>query len=167
MGAISLYGRDLLVGFWGYTQEEAYTVLQTMDLDVYTLLFQIRQGNRDTGLLLKSRQGIIFFYFHLIRHALRFRLLGSLPIFMDKKVVIYNNNTGITASLRPLLRGENIKLLVAENRKQLRQIMGAEQIHLLITDGFRILYSIGVSLTSLWSTKTCRVLSSITSPSTW
>ena len=53
---------------------------------------------------------------------------------MDKKVVIYNNNTGITASLRPLLRGENIKLLVAENRKQLRQIMGAEQIHLLITD---------------------------------
>lgn len=35
--AISLYGRDLLVGFWGYTQEEAYTVLQTMDLDVYTL----------------------------------------------------------------------------------------------------------------------------------
>lgn len=35
--AISLYGRDLLVGFWGYTQEEAYAVLQTMDLGVYTL----------------------------------------------------------------------------------------------------------------------------------
>ena len=53
---------------------------------------------------------------------------------MDKNVVIYNNNTKITASLRPLLRGENIRLLVAENRKQLRQIMAAEQIHLLITD---------------------------------
>ena len=34
--AISLYGRDLLVGFRGYTQEEAYEVLQGMDLGVYT-----------------------------------------------------------------------------------------------------------------------------------
>lgn len=33
--AISLYGRDLLVGFHGYTQEEAYDVLQSMDLGVY------------------------------------------------------------------------------------------------------------------------------------
>lgn len=33
--AISLYGRDLLVGFRGYTQEEAYAVLQSMDLGVY------------------------------------------------------------------------------------------------------------------------------------
>ncbi len=33
--AISLYGRDLLVGFRGYTQEEAYDVLQSMDLGVY------------------------------------------------------------------------------------------------------------------------------------
>ncbi len=33
--AISLYGRDLLVGFRGYTQEEVYEVLQTMDLGVY------------------------------------------------------------------------------------------------------------------------------------
>ena len=35
--AISLYGRDLLVGFRGYTQEEAYEVLQAMDLGVYTV----------------------------------------------------------------------------------------------------------------------------------
>lgn len=35
--AISLYGRDLLVGFRGYTQEEAYEVLQTMDLGVYSM----------------------------------------------------------------------------------------------------------------------------------
>lgn len=33
--AVSLYGRDLLVGFYGYTQEEAYEVLQSMDLGVY------------------------------------------------------------------------------------------------------------------------------------
>lgn len=33
--AISLYGRDLLVGFYGYTQEEAYTILKSMDLGVY------------------------------------------------------------------------------------------------------------------------------------
>ena len=33
--AISLYGWDLLVGFRGYTQEEAYAVLQSMDLGVY------------------------------------------------------------------------------------------------------------------------------------
>lgn len=35
--AISLYGRDLLVGFRGYTQEEAYAVLQSMDLGVYVV----------------------------------------------------------------------------------------------------------------------------------
>lgn len=35
--AISLYGRDLLVGFRGYTQEEVYEVLQTMDLGVYSM----------------------------------------------------------------------------------------------------------------------------------
>lgn len=33
--AISLYGRDLLVGFRGYTQEEAYKVLESMDLGSY------------------------------------------------------------------------------------------------------------------------------------
>lgn len=33
--AISLYDRDLLVGFQGYTQEEAYAILQSMDLGVY------------------------------------------------------------------------------------------------------------------------------------
>lgn len=33
--AVSLYGRDLLVGFYGYTQEEAYDILKTIDLGVY------------------------------------------------------------------------------------------------------------------------------------
>lgn len=35
--AVSLYGRDLLVGFRGYTQEEAYAVLESMDLGVYVV----------------------------------------------------------------------------------------------------------------------------------
>ena len=33
--AVSLYGRDLLAGFYGYTQEEAYAVLEAMDLGIY------------------------------------------------------------------------------------------------------------------------------------
>lgn len=33
--AVSLYGRDLLVGFYGYTQEEAYDILKSIDLGVY------------------------------------------------------------------------------------------------------------------------------------
>lgn len=33
--AVSLYGRDLLAGFYGYTQEKAYAVLEAMDLGVY------------------------------------------------------------------------------------------------------------------------------------
>ena len=33
--AVSLYGRDLLAGFYGYTQEEAYVVLEAMDLGIY------------------------------------------------------------------------------------------------------------------------------------
>lgn len=35
--AISLYGRDLMVGFGGYTQEEAYAVLESMDLGIYVV----------------------------------------------------------------------------------------------------------------------------------
>ncbi|MCM1118036.1 MAG: hypothetical protein NC543_01560 [bacterium] len=33
--AISLYGRDILAGFYGYTQEEAYAVLRSIDLGIY------------------------------------------------------------------------------------------------------------------------------------
>ena len=33
--AVSLYGRDLLVGFYGYTQEEAYDILKSIDLGIY------------------------------------------------------------------------------------------------------------------------------------
>lgn len=33
--AISLYGRDILAGFFGYTQEEAYAVLESIDLEIY------------------------------------------------------------------------------------------------------------------------------------
>lgn len=33
--AISVYGRDILAGFYGYTQEEAYTVLKSIDLGIY------------------------------------------------------------------------------------------------------------------------------------
>ena len=33
--AVSLYGRDLMVGFYGYTEEEAYSVLRTIDLGLY------------------------------------------------------------------------------------------------------------------------------------
>lgn len=53
---------------------------------------------------------------------------------MEKNIVVYNNNTGIITALRPLLIGENIRLMVAENRKQLRQLLEGEQMHLLITD---------------------------------
>ncbi len=35
--AVSLYGRDLVVGFMGYTQEEAYAVLESMDLGIYVI----------------------------------------------------------------------------------------------------------------------------------
>lgn len=53
---------------------------------------------------------------------------------MDKNIVIYNNNTDVVAVLRPLLMGENIRLLVAEDDVRLRQLLQEEQIHLLITD---------------------------------
>ncbi len=53
---------------------------------------------------------------------------------MDKNIVIYNNNTNVAAVLRPLLMGESIRLLVAEDGVRLRQLLQEEQIHLLITD---------------------------------
>lgn len=53
---------------------------------------------------------------------------------MDKNIVIYNNNTDVVAVLRPLLMGENIRLLVAEDDMRLRRLLQEEQVHLLITD---------------------------------
>lgn len=53
---------------------------------------------------------------------------------MDKNIVIYNNNTDVVAVLRPLLLGESIRLLVAEDEVRLRRLLQEEQIHLLITD---------------------------------
>lgn len=53
---------------------------------------------------------------------------------MDKNIVIYNNNTDVAAVLRPLLMGESIRLLVAEDDVRLRHLLQEEQIHLLITD---------------------------------
>ncbi|MBO5282291.1 MAG: response regulator transcription factor [Lachnospiraceae bacterium] len=53
---------------------------------------------------------------------------------MDKNIVIYNNNTDVVAVLRPLLMGENIRLLVAEDDVRLRRLLQEEQVHLLITD---------------------------------
>lgn len=53
---------------------------------------------------------------------------------MEKKVLVFNNNTGIAEKMEPLLEGEGLKTVVAANVKQLRHVLDQETFHLMLID---------------------------------
>ncbi len=53
---------------------------------------------------------------------------------MEKKILIYNNKTGIGEKMEPLFRGEKFATLIAEDQEQLRRILSSEEIHLMLID---------------------------------
>ncbi|MCH5337912.1 MAG: response regulator transcription factor [Acetatifactor sp.] len=53
---------------------------------------------------------------------------------MEKKVLVFNNNTGIAEKMEPLLEGEGLKTVVAADVKQLRRVLDQEKFHLMLID---------------------------------
>lgn len=53
---------------------------------------------------------------------------------MEKKVLVFNNKTGIAEKIAPLLAGEGLSMIVAGDVKQLRDVLEREQLHLMLID---------------------------------
>lgn len=51
-----------------------------------------------------------------------------------RKILIYNNQTGIAEKMEPLFVGEGLETLIAENEAQLREWLADRQIHLMLVD---------------------------------
>lgn len=51
-----------------------------------------------------------------------------------KNILVYNNNTGIVESMSPLFAGEGYHVAVAEDYRELADILEEQSIHLLIMD---------------------------------
>ncbi|MCH5341053.1 MAG: response regulator transcription factor [Acetatifactor sp.] len=53
---------------------------------------------------------------------------------MEKKVLVFNNKTGIAQKMEPLLAGEGLSIVVAGDVKQLHHVLEGEQLDLMLID---------------------------------
>ena len=53
---------------------------------------------------------------------------------MDKKILVFNNKTGIAEKMAPLLAGEGMEMSVASDVEQLRNALDRERFHLMLVD---------------------------------
>lgn len=53
---------------------------------------------------------------------------------MDRKVAVYNNNTGVIETMTSLLAGEGLKIVAVAGRTQLQELLRAQEIQLLLLD---------------------------------
>lgn len=53
---------------------------------------------------------------------------------MKKRVLVFNNKTGIAEKMEPLLTGEGLQVVVAANVEQLREVLETETLHLMLID---------------------------------
>lgn len=53
---------------------------------------------------------------------------------MEKKILVYNNKTGIAQKMEPLFIGEGLEMEVAADVEQLERILEAEKVQLMLVD---------------------------------
>lgn len=53
---------------------------------------------------------------------------------MEKKVLVYNNRTGIAEKMEPLFAGEGLQMTVAADVEQLEEILSAKEVQLMLVD---------------------------------
>ena len=53
---------------------------------------------------------------------------------MERKVAVYNNNTGVTETMSSLLAGEGLKMIAVTDEKRLKEMLRFQEIHLLMLD---------------------------------
>ena len=55
---------------------------------------------------------------------------------MEKRVAVYNNNTGVIETMSSLLAGEGLKMVAVTGRAQLQELLRAQEIQLLLLDDY-------------------------------
>ena len=53
---------------------------------------------------------------------------------MEKRVAVYNNNTGVVETMSSLLAGEGLKMVAVTGRAQLQELLRVKEIQLLLLD---------------------------------
>lgn len=53
---------------------------------------------------------------------------------MERKVAVYNNNTGVSETMSALLAGEGMKMIAVTGKAQLKELLRAQAIQLLLLD---------------------------------
>lgn len=53
---------------------------------------------------------------------------------MERKVAVYNNNTGVAETMSALLTGEGMKMITVTGKAQLKELLRAQAIQLLLLD---------------------------------
>ena len=53
---------------------------------------------------------------------------------MKKKILVFNNNTGVVEIMSPLFAGEGMSMIAASDLDELEQILKEEEIHLMLVD---------------------------------
>lgn len=53
---------------------------------------------------------------------------------MERKVAVYNNNTGVAETMSALLAGEGMKMIAVTGKAQLKELLRAQVIQLLLLD---------------------------------
>lgn len=53
---------------------------------------------------------------------------------MKKRVLVFNNKTGIAEKMEPLLAGEGLQVVVAADVEQLHEVLEMETLHLMLID---------------------------------
>lgn len=53
---------------------------------------------------------------------------------MERKVAVYNNNTGVAETMSALLAGEGMKMIAVTGKAQLKELLRAQAIQLLLLD---------------------------------
>ena len=53
---------------------------------------------------------------------------------MEKRVAVYNNNTGVVETMSSLLAGEGLKMVAVTGRAQLQELLRAQEVQLLLLD---------------------------------
>ena len=53
---------------------------------------------------------------------------------MEKRVLVFNNKTGIAQKMEPLFAGEKLATMVVADAEQLRRVLEEETFHLMLVD---------------------------------
>ena len=77
---------------------------------------------------------------------------------MEKRVAVYNNNTGVIETMSSLLAGEGLKMVAVTGRAQLQELLRAQEIQLLLIHDIRNMTTIPIIIISAQDAETAKIM---------